>query len=401
MKPAKRTEYISSAIRGAIYEESLKMAKEGIDVLKLNSGNLALFGFTMPESVRQAILKNVDRATGYCPYKGMPEAIDAIYRYHKEKGLSTLNESDIFIGNGVCELAETLMLALVNDGDEVLLPSPTYSLWSNSVLLAGGKPVYYMLDEEQNWFPDLADIRKKITARTKAIVLINPNNPTGVLYPKQVLLDVAEIARKHDLTVVSDEIYDRLVMDGKTHVSFAAAAPDLPVITMNGLSKSHVICGLRCGWMALSSSGGKIKPLSDAISRLMSMRICGNTVSQLVIPAAVGDPESTAALLAPGGRLYEQRKVVMDTLNSSGVISCTPNDAAFYVFPKFDIKKTKFRSDAEFCFGLLHEKHIMVVAGSGFMYPDNNHFRIVMLPEAGVLKKATEDMVDFVRSSMI
>ena len=386
---------VHSDIRGPLYLESQRMAKEGIKVLRLNTGNPATFGFGMPDSVRNALLANVDKAVAYCDLKGMPAAREAICAYHKSKGIQDIDIDDIYIGNGVSELVLMCLLALCNKGDEILMPSPSYSLWSNSTYIAGAKPVFYTCDESNNWFPDVADIRKKVTKRTRAIVIINPNNPTGVVYPKEVLLDIAQVARENDLIVFSDEIYDRLLMDGVEHYSTAALAPDLMVITTNGLSKSHIICGFRCGWMCISGYKGKADDYIEGIFQMAAMRLCSNALTQLVIPAALEDDASTKAMLVPGGRLYEQREVTFRELAKIDGLTCVKNHAAFYAFPKVDVKKFNITSDKKFAFDLLHEKHIFMVPGSGFDMPTPDHFRIVMLPEPHEMEQAMKDLGDF------
>lgn len=391
-----RMELVRSDIRGPLFQEAMRMRGEGIDVLRLNTGNPGTFGFGMPDSVKQALLAGADRAVAYCDAQGMPDARKAILDYHTRKGIQGIEMQDIFIGNGVSEMVQMVTQAALNPGDEVLLPCPNYSLWSNCTYLAGAKPVFYRCDEQQNWFPDVQDIKAKITDRTRGILLINPNNPTGVLYSREAVAEVLEVARQHNLLVFSDEIYDRLVFDGKKHVSSAAIAPDLTMVTFNGLSKSHIVCGFRCGWMVFS--GPDREPIREAVSRIASMRLCGNALTQLVIPAALADDASTQAMLLPGGRLYEQRKATLDVLKNADGISVVPNDAAFYIFPKFDNKRFNITDDREFGMGLLKEKHILVVPGSGFDYPEPDHFRIVMLPEPDQMARATQAMVDYLHS---
>lgn len=391
---SKRISMVHSDIRGPIYQEALRMQREGIDVLRLNTGNPAVFGFEMPESVRLALLENADKAVAYCDVRGMPEAREAILAYHKSRGVENIGLDDIFIGNGVSELVQMVMTAAINNGDEVLIPQPNYSLWSNCVYMAGGQPVFYKCDEENEWMPDLDDIRSKITDRTRALVIINPNNPTGALYSKELLLDMLEIARQNGLLVFSDEIYDRLVMDGLVHYPTASLAPDLTVVTMNGLSKSHIICGFRCGWMVVSNSQNA-KDLMGGVLALAAMRLCGNALTQLVIPAALSDPYSTRAMLVPGGRLYEQREAVCRELDKIDGISYVKNRAAFYLFPKLDKEKFSITSDKQFALDFLHAKHVLIIPGSGFDCPDNAHFRIVMLPEADRVAKAMSDLGDF------
>lgn len=393
MKCSDRMEKVRSDIRGPLFQEAMRMRAEGIDVLRLNTGNPGTFGFGMPDSVKKALLEGADRAVAYCDSQGMPDARKAILEYHKKKGIQDIDMKDIFIGNGVSEMVQMVTTAILNPGDEVLLPTPNYSLWSNCVYLASARPVYYRCDEQQNWFPDVNDIKKKITDRTKAILLINPNNPTGVLYSKEAVLEILEVARQNNLLVFSDEIYDRIIYGGKQHFSSAALAPDLRVVTFNGLSKSHIVCGFRCGWMVFSGPDRDL--IRDACSRISSMRLCGNALTQLVIPAALEDNESTQAMIRPGGRLYEQRKATLDILSQADGLSVVPNDAAFYIFPKFDRKRFKIEDDREFGMGLLKAKHVLVVPGSGFDYPEPDHFRIVMLPEPAQMAKATQDMCDY------
>ena len=393
-----RMDNVHSDIRGPLYFKALEMQKQGTKVLKLNTGNPGTFGFTMPESVKTALTNGMDRAVAYCNSRGMEDAREAICAYHQSKGIKNIGVNDIYIGNGVSEIVQMLTQTLINPGDEVLCPSPNYSLWSNCVYLAGGKPVFYKCDEQANWNPDVCDIRKKLSPRTRALLIINPNNPTGVLYDTCVLKEMLEIARQNKLIVFSDEIYDRLVFEPKSHVSTAALAEDVNVITLNGLSKSHIVCGFRCGWCVFSGPEGEMNHIKDAMDRLCSMRLCANALTQLVIPAALEDDASTRAMLVPGGRLYEQRKAVFEALEGHEGISFVKNDAAFYLFPKFDAKKFKVSDDHEFAMGLLNEKHILIVPGSGFDYASPDHFRIVMLPEAEILAKATCDMVEYLES---
>lgn len=386
---------VHSDIRGEIYLESLRMISQGIDVLKLNTGNPATFGFTMPDSVREALLNNADKAVGYCDFRGMLSAREAICNYHKGKGFQDITVDDIFIGNGVSELATFSLMALLNYGDEILIPSPSYSLWTNSAYMAGAKPVFYRCDEENEWLPDLADIEAKITPNTRALLIINPNNPTGALYPEELVKGMVDIARRHELVLLSDEIYDRLLMPNLTHVSTAALAPDMPVLTFNGLSKSHIICGFRCGWLVISGPRDITEGFTQGFSKQASMRLCGNALTQLIVPAALDDFESTKAMMVPGGRLYEQSKATVDGIAKIDGLTVVPNKAAFYVFPKLDVKRFNITNDKQFCMDLLHAKHIMMVAGSGFDWAEPDHFRIVMLPEPARMAKAMEDLGDF------
>ena len=392
---ADRMEHVHSDIRGELYREALAMQRRGIDVLKLNTGNPAAFGFPLPDSIRNALEGRIAEAVPYCDFQGMPEARDAIARYERSKGIEGLEAGDIFVGNGVSEVVNFALMPLLNPGDEVLIPTPNYSLWSNTILLAGAKPVYYRCDEASGWNPDVADLRSKITCKTRAMVIINPNNPTGCLYDTQVLQQMVEVAREHKLIIFSDEIYDRLVMDGLQHVSTASLAPDLTVVTMNGLSKSHSLCGYRCGWMAISGPRAATQAYSKGIIQLTSMRLCSNALAQLVIPAALADMETPSSMVRPGGRMYEQRKATLEVLEQIDGISFVKNVAAFYLFPKLDTKKFNITSDKQFAKDLLHETNILVVPGSGFDWAEPDHFRLVMLPEAPVLHDAMTCMGNF------
>lgn len=386
---------VHSDIRGPVFVEAMKMRAQGIDVLRLNTGNPATFGFGMPDSVRNALINNVDKAVAYCDLKGMPDAREAICNYHKSKGIEGITPDDVFIGNGVSELVTMVLTAFLNEGDEILVPSPDYSLWTNSVYIANGKPVHYICDEQSEWYPDLDDIRSKITPKTRAIVIINPNNPTGALYPRELLEQLVQIARENNLVIFSDEIYDRLVMDELEHVSTASLASDLLVVTMNGLSKSHIICGFRCGWMVVSGAKDKAQDFIAGLVQLSAMRLCANALPQLVIPAALNDPESTREMIVPGGRLYEQREATMRELEKIPGISCVKNKAAFYVFPKLDVKRFNITNDEQFAMDYLHSKNVMIIPGRGFSWKQPDHFRIVMLPQADVLAKAVRDLGDF------
>ena len=371
------------------------MQAQGIEVLKLNTGNPAAFGFPLPESIRSALEGNIHKAVAYCDFQGMPEAREAIVRYEKSKGIAGIEPGDVFIGNGVSEVVNFALIPLLNPGDEVLIPTPTYSLWSNTILLAGAKPVYYRCDEQSDWNPDIADIRSKVTGRTRAMVIINPNNPTGALYDTQILQQMLDVAREHDLMVFSDEIYDRLVMDGLQHISTASLAPDLTVVTMNGLSKSHSLCGYRCGWMVISGPREKTEEYRRGIVELTSMRLCSNALAQLVIPAALQDMETPSAMVRPGGRLYEQRRATVEVLERIEGISFVKNVAAFYMFPKLDAKRFNITSDKVFARDLLRATNILVVPGSGFDWPEPDHFRLVMLPQAAELRSAMTRMGEF------
>ena len=386
---------VHSDIRGPLFYEALELQNMGHDVLKLNTGNPASFGFEMPESVYNAIRDRERLALGYCDFRGMPDAREAVCAYHKSKGIVNIIPDDVFIGNGVSEVVGFALQAMLNDGDEVLVPAPCYSLWSNSVRLCGARPVFYICDEQSEWFPDCEDIESKITPKTRAIVLINPNNPTGALYSEDILLRIADIARKNRLLIFSDEIYDRLLLDGNEHVSIAALAPDIPIVTMNGLSKSHCLCGFRVGWMIMSGPRKAFQEYRSNIVKLTSLRLCSNALAQLVIPAAIKDIEYPTSMVNPGGRIYEQRLAAVAAFEKIPSLTFVKNKAAFYLFPKIDVKRHNITDDRKFARDLLLATNILVVPGSGFEWPTPDHFRIVMLPRAEVLTSAVQRMGSF------
>lgn len=385
---ADRMEFVHSDIRGELFQEAMRMQANGIDVMKLNTGNPAAFGFPLPESIRNALAGREAAAVPYCDFQGMVEAREAIVRYEIGKGIEGLQLDDVFIGNGVSEVVNFALMPLLNPGDEVLIPTPNYSLWSNTILLAGAKPVFYRCDECSGWNPDVTDLRSKVTSKTRAMVIINPNNPTGVLYGTDILKDMIQVAREHDLIIFSDEIYDRLVLDGLEHISTASLAPDLTVVTLNGLSKSHSLCGYRCGWMAISGPRENTNTYRSGIVKLTSMRLCANALAQLVIPAALDDMETPASMVRPGGRYFEQRKATLEVLDTIDGLSYVKNHASFYLFPRLDAKKFGITNDKLFARDLLRATNILVVPGSGFDWVEPDHFRIVMLPEADKLRQA-------------
>ena len=393
-----RLDHVHSDIRGPLYQEALRMESEGINVLKLNTGNPGRFGFKLPNSVRQALALHIDEAVPYCDVRGMAAARNVICTYHIGRGLQGIMPNDVFICNGVSEAASMLLNALIGTGDEILLPSPCYSLWSNNAYLCGGKPVFYRCDPANEWNPDIEDIKSKITDRTKAILVINPNNPTGAVYGKEVLLAIAEIARQHHLVLLADEIYDRLVLEDLPTDSLGALAPDLPCITFNGLSKSHIICGFRCGWMVFSGPEEELSQIKQGVSQLAAMRLCGNTLTQLVIPAALADRESTRAMMMPGGRLYQQSKATVEGLKKIPGVTQIPNKAAFYLFPGLEEGVFDFESDEDFAMKFLYEKHILVIPGRGFDWFEDLRFRIVMLPQPEIITHAMEELGDFLDS---
>lgn len=386
---------VSYDVRGPVLEEAERMQEEGIRILKLNTGNPAPFGFDAPNEVVRDMIMNVRNSEGYSDSKGIFSARKAIEQYCQVKGFPNVTINDIYTGNGVSELITMCMQGLLNNGDEVLVPMPDYPLWTASVSLAGGNPVHYICDEQAEWNPDIDDIKAKVTSNTKAIVLINPNNPTGALYPKEILEQIVEIARQNDLIIFSDEIYDRLVMDGLTHIPIATLAPDLFVVTLNGLSKSHRVAGFRCGWMVLSGNKTHVKGYIEGLNMLASMRLCSNVLSQQIIQTALGGYQSVDDLLLPGGRIYEQREFIYKAINDIPGLSAVKPKAAFYIFPKIDSQRFNIYDDEKFVLDFLHKHHILLVHGGGFNWTQPDHFRIVYLPKMEDLKMTTEKMREF------
>ena len=385
-------------VRGPVLDEANRTQERGIDVLKLNLGNPAPFGFNAPEEVILDMIYNLRESQGYSDSKGIFSARKAIMQYCQLKKIPNVTINDIYTGNGVSELISIVTQALLDTGDEILVPSPDYPLWTGCVSLAGGKPVHYICDEESDWYPDLEDIKSKITDRTKAIVIINPNNPTGAVYPEDVLLKIADIAREHELMIFSDEIYDRLVMDGIKHTSIAALAPDLFCITLNGLSKSHMAAGFRVGWMVLSGAKEKAKDYIEGLNMLSNMRLCSNVPAQSIVQTALGGYQSVNEYLVPGGRIYEQREFIYKAINDIPGLSAVKPKAAFYIFPKIDVKKFNIYDDEKFALDFLREKKVLVTHGRGFNWGAPDHFRIVYLPRVEELKKATDKLADFLKT---
>ncbi len=390
-----KLEGVSYDVRGPVLEEADRMIEEGISILKLNTGNPAPFGFDAPNEIVRDLIMNVRDSEGYSDSKGIFSARKAIEQYCQLRGFPNVSINDIYTGNGVSELITMSMQGLLNNGDEVLIPMPDYPLWTASVSLAGGTPVHYICDELAEWNPDLEDIRKKVTSRTKAIVVINPNNPTGALYPREMLEGIAQIARENNLIIYSDEIYDRLVMDGLTHIPMATVAPDLFVVSFNGLSKSHRVAGFRCGWMVLSGEKRHVKGYIEGLNMLASMRLCSNVLSQQIIQTALGGYQSADELLLPGGRIYEQREFIWKALNEIPGITAVKPKAAFYIFPKIDTKKFNIHNDEQFVLDFLHKHHVLMVHGGGFNWSEPDHFRVVYLPKVEDLKEMTSSMTDF------
>ena len=382
-------------VRGPVVDEANRMEESGVHVLKLNIGNPAPFGFRTPDEVVYDMQQQLTECEGYSPAQGLFAARKAIMQYAQIKHIPNVAIRDIYTGNGVSELINMSMSALLDNGDEVLVPSPDYPLWTACVTLAGGKAVHYICDEQAEWYPDMDDIRKKITPNTKAIVIINPNNPTGALYPREVLQEIVDIAREHQLIIFSDEIYDRLVMDGEEHVSIASLAPDLFCVTFSGLSKSHMIAGYRIGWMILSGNKSIADDYIQGLNMLSNMRLCSNVPAQSIVQTALGGHQSVNDYIIPGGRIYEQREFIYNALNDIPGITAVKPKAAFYIFPKIDTKKFNIVNDERFALDLLKEKKILIIHGGGFNWGEPDHFRVVYLPRIEVLKDATDKLADF------
>ncbi len=382
-------------IRGPVMDEANRMIAEGVNVLKLNIGNPAPHGFHAPDEVIKDMAYNLRDTEGYSDSKGLFSARKAIMQYCQLKHIPNVGIDDIYTGNGVSELITMSMQGLLNPGDEILVPMPDYPLWTASVTLAGGTAVHYLCDEQADWYPDIDDMRSKITPNTKGIVVINPNNPTGALYPKAVLEEIVQLARENDLILFADEIYDRLVMDGEEHVALASLAPDLMTISFNGLSKSHRVAGYRIGWMCLCGDKSNAKGYIEGLNLLSSMRLCSNVPAQSIVQTSLGGTQSSDELLLPGGRIYEQREFIYNALKDIPGVSVVKPKAAFYIFPKLDFEKFHITDDEQFALDLLRRKKILITCGTGFNWKDPDHFRIVYLPNLEILKKATTELADF------
>lgn len=394
-KKSSKLDHVCYDVRGPVLDEANRMQADGIDVLKLNIGNPAPFRFSAPEEVITDMISTLRSAQGYSDSHGIFAARKAIMQYAQTKNIPNVSMEHIYTGNGVSELINLVTQGLIDNGDEILVPSPDYPLWTGCVTLAGGKAVHYICDEQSEWYPDIEDMRSKITDKTKAIVIINPNNPTGAVYPKEVLEQIVELAREHELMIFSDEIYDRLVMDGIEHTSIASLAPDLFCITLNGLSKSHMIAGFRCGWMILSGAKEKAKDYIEGLNMLSNMRLCSNVPAQCIVQTALGGHQSVKNYLVPGGRIYEQREFIYNAINDIPGLSAVKPKAAFYIFPKMDTKKFNILDDEKFVLDLLKEKKVLLTHGRGFNWAEPDHFRIVYLPNIEQLKDATGKIADF------
>lgn len=375
-------------IRGPVLKEAKRLEEEGNKILKLNIGNPAPFGFEAPDEILVDVIRNLPTAQGYSDSKGLYSARKAIMQHYQKRNMMDATVEDIYIGNGVSELIVMAMQALLNNGDEILVPAPDYPLWTAAVSLSGGSAVHYMSDEEAGWFPDLDDIKRKITPRTKGIVIINPNNPTGAVYSKELLLEVVEIARQHNLVIFADEIYDKILYDHAVHHSIAALAPDLLTVTFNGLSKTYRVAGFRQGWMVLHGPKKHAKSYIEGLEMLASMRLCANVPMQHAIQTAIGGYQSINEFIHPGGRLYEQRNRAWALINEIPGISCVKPMGALYMFPKLDQKKFNIRNDQKMVLDLLLQEKVLLVQGTGFNWPHPDHFRIVTLPRVDELEMA-------------
>ncbi|MEQ8861347.1 MAG: pyridoxal phosphate-dependent aminotransferase [Pseudomonadales bacterium] len=379
-------------------KEADRMEEEGHRIIKLNIGNPAPFGFEAPEEILRDVIHNLPTAQGYCDSKGLYPARKAVMQYYQSQGILDVQIDDIYIGNGVSELVVMGLQGLLDNGDEVLVPAPDYPLWTAAVSLSGGTPVHYRCDEGADWYPDLDDIRRKISPRTRAIVVVNPNNPTGAVYSRELLEGIVAIARSNDLVVFADEIYDKILYDGAQHVPLASLAEDLLIITLNGLSKTYRVAGFRSGWMLVSGAKHRAGDYIEGLDILASMRLCANVPSQHAIQTALGGYQSITEFIVPGGRLHEQRELAWTMLNDIPGVSCVKPMGALYLFPKLDVKRFNLTSDNRFTLDLLRQEKILVVQGTGFNWPDPDHFRIVFLPREEELAHAIDRLGHFLHA---
>lgn len=382
-------------IRGPILREAKRLEEEGHRILKLNIGNPAPFGFDAPDELIQDVIRNLPQAQGYCESKGLFAARKAVMQYTQQIGIKGVDIEDIYMGNGVSELISLVTQGLLNNGDEVLIPAPDYPLWTASITLAGGRPVHYRCDEQADWFPDLDDIRSRITPRTRALVIINPNNPTGAVYSRELLEGLVQIAREHDLVLLSDEIYDKILYDGAVHVPLASLSDDLLTITFGGLSKNYRAAGFRTGWMIISGARYRARDFLEGLEILASMRLCSNLPTQYAVQTALGGYQSIQDLVCPGGRLHEQRELAWSMLNDIPGVSCVKPRGALYLFPRLDPKVHPIKDDERFVLDLLLEEKILLVQGTAFNWPEPDHFRIVFLPRPDDIRHAVSRLGEF------
>ncbi|MBR9885552.1 MAG: pyridoxal phosphate-dependent aminotransferase [Oceanospirillales bacterium] len=382
-------------IRGPVLQEAKRLEDEGHRILKLNIGNPAPWGFQAPEEIVQDVIYNLPSAQGYCDSKGLFSARKAVMQECQRKGIANVAIDDIYIGNGVSELIVMAMQGLLNDNDEMLIPAPDYPLWTAAVSLAGGNAVHYICDEQSDWFPDIDDIRSKITERTRGIVVINPNNPTGALYPPELLEQIVELAREHKLIIFADEIYDKILYDGAEHTSLASLADDVLCLTFNGLSKTYRAAGFRSGWVIVSGPKHQARDYIEGLDMLANMRLCANVPAQHAIQTALGGYQSINELIVPGGRLHDQRELAWGMLNDIPGVSCVKPKGAMYLFPRLDPARYPIRNDEKFALDLLMQQKVLIVQGSGFNLPDTQHFRLVFLPGADLLTESIERIASF------
>lgn len=392
---ALKLEKVTYDIRGPILEQARRLEEEGFKVIKLNSGNVGLFNFDAPDELIQDIIMNIRQAQPYIDSKGLFSARKAVMQHFQNYGVGNLEIDDIYMGNGVSELISLSMNALINDADEILVPSPDYPLWTASVSMAGGNPVHYICDEQANWMPDIADIRRKITPRTRGIVIINPNNPTGAVYSRELLESIHQLAIEHNLIVFADEIYEKILYDDAVHINMASICTDVLCVSFGGLSKIYRAAGFRVGWMVLTGRKAMARGYRDGLDTLSNMRMCANALGQLAVQAALGGYQSINDLVAPGGRLYEQRQAAFDGLTAIPGISCVKPMGALYLFPKFDLKKFHFKDDQKMISELLQEKKVLLMHGTGFNWSKPDHLRFIFLPDKETLKDVCLRMADF------
>lgn len=398
MRPIIKSNKLDSVcydIRGPVHKEARQLEEEGHKILKLNIGNPAPFGFDAPEEIVRDVILNLPSAQGYCESKGLFSARKAIVHHYQVQGILGVDIEDIYIGNGVSELIVMAMQGLLNSGDEMLIPSPDYPLWTAATNLAGGKAIHYRCDEEANWFPDLDDIKSKITPRTKGIVIINPNNPTGAVYSKELILEIIEICRQQNLILFADEIYDKILYDQAVHTPAASLSDDILTVTFNGLSKAYRVAGFRVGWMILTGNLKGAKSYIEGLDMLSSMRLCANVPNQHAVQTALGGYQSINELILPNGRLTQQRDICYELLNAIPGISCKKPQGAMYAFPKLDKAKFNIRDDERLVLDLLRDKKILLVQGSAFNWPEPDHLRVVFLPWKDELQKALTDFGQF------
>ncbi|HHU49648.1 MAG: pyridoxal phosphate-dependent aminotransferase [Caldicoprobacterales bacterium] len=395
IKKSHKLDNVLYDIRGPVMDEAKRLEEEGYNIMKLNIGNPAPFGLEAPDEIIHDVIYNIRKAQGYTDSMGIFPARKAVMHYCQEKNIEGVTVNDIYLGNGVSELIMIALQALLDNGDEILIPAPDYPLWTASTNLAGGVAVHYLCDEQSDWCPDIDDIKKKITPNTKGIVVINPNNPTGAVYPKEILLQIVKLAEEHDLILFSDEIYDRIIYEDDEHYALASLTDEVLCVTFNGLSKSHRIAGFRAGWMVLSGDKDRAKDYIEGIHMLASMRLCSNALAQYTIQTALGGYQSINEYIVPGGRLREQRDLTYKMLNDIPGLSCVKPKGAFYAFPKVDVERFNIKDDMMFIRDLLLAKKVLLVQGTGFNWPHPDHFRLVFLPPKEDLKKAINRIGSF------